>query len=132
MEELLKSIRENEGFEGMPYKDHLGYDTIGIGTKLPITEEEAMMLARIRLEAKESNLITRWGAYNRMPEDIQYMCLEMCYQLGVSGFLKFKKMVQALEKNDWNTAYNEGLDSKWATQTPNRAKKVLQPLTKKV
>ena len=48
----------------------------------------------------------------------------MCYQLGLGGFSKFKKTISYLEKENYLEASKEMLDSKWAKQTPNRAKKL--------
>ena len=48
----------------------------------------------------------------------------MCYQLGVSGVSKFKKTLEYLENNEFKMASREMLDSLWARQTPNRAKKL--------
>mgnify|MGYP003153984672 CR=1 FL=1 len=45
----------------------------------------------------------------------------MCFQLGVSGFSKFKKTIDHLENNRYGKASAEMLDSRWAIQTPNRA-----------
>ena len=48
----------------------------------------------------------------------------MCYQLGLAGFSKFKKTISYIEKKNYKEASKEMLDSKWAKQTPNRAKKL--------
>ena len=42
--------------------------------------------------------------------------------MGYSGVGKFKNMIKALQNNDTKTASIEMLDSRWAKQTPNRAK----------
>jgi lysozyme len=122
------SIKINEGFKGMPYQDTEGFDTIGYGTKLPITEREAGLILKHRLMQSEKQIDSKWLAYSRMPKDVQEMCLEMVYQMGIGGFMKFKKMIQALEKGDYDKAYDEGVDSKWYSQTPYRALKVLSIL----
>ena len=46
---LISSLTIDEGFRGNPYKDSLGHLTIGIGTKLPLTETEAQWLLGERL-----------------------------------------------------------------------------------
>ena len=46
----------------------------------------------------------------------------MCFQLGKTGVSKFKKMFTALQTEDYTTASEEMLDSKWFEQTPVRAK----------
>ena len=48
----------------------------------------------------------------------------MCYQLGLSGFSKFKKTIYYLETEQYEEASIEMLDSLWAKQTPNRAKEL--------
>ena len=51
--------------------------------------------------------------------------IEMVFQLGETGVSKFKNMLKALEEGpDYKTAAIEMLDSRWAKQTPNRAKKM--------
>jgi lysozyme len=48
----------------------------------------------------------------------------MCFQMGRSGVANFKKFLAAAERKDWDAASGEMLDSKWAKQTPGRAKKL--------
>ena len=48
----------------------------------------------------------------------------MAYQMGVSGLLKFKKALTAAEAWRLGMLAIELLDSKWAKQTPKRARKV--------
>jgi lysozyme len=48
----------------------------------------------------------------------------MAYQMGVDGVLKFKKMMIALQAENYEAAYKEALNSKWAQQTPERAQRV--------
>jgi len=50
--------------------------------------------------------------------------LNMAYQLGFAGFCKFKKTIAYLQEAEWEKASEEMLDSKWAVQTPNRAKEL--------
>ena len=50
--------------------------------------------------------------------------VEMCYQLGLRGFSKFKKTIYYLETEQYEEASIEMLDSLWAKQTPNRAKEL--------
>jgi lysozyme len=126
--DLIQSIKESEGYRGMPYDDHLGNPTIGFGTLLPLNEVEATILLKHRLDVMRARVASNWNAYNRMPDNVKAMVLEMAYQLGVSGFFKFKKMIRALEKNDWQTAYDEGIASLWHEQTPKRSERVLSVL----
>ena len=122
MKALLEEIKINEGFRGTVYKDTEGFDTIGYGTKLPLNEEEAELLAEHRLIAKIKEIEKREPFINSLDIEIQSVIIEMCYQMGVSGVLRFKKMWQALKSGDRAEAAAQMLDSRWAVQTPNRAR----------
>lgn len=119
--DLIESIKSNEGFLGVVYKDTEGFDTIGIGTKLPLSYDEAVLLARFRLGLKTVELIKKEPFVKSLPLDKQHILIEMSYQMGVKGVLKFKKMFIALKSFNYELASREMLDSKWAKQTPNRA-----------
>lgn len=45
----------------------------------------------------------------------------MCFNVGVSGLLAFKRMLAACERGDYGRAAEEMLDSKWAKQVGGRA-----------
>ena len=99
---LLDNIKESEGFRSSVYKDTLGIDTIGYGfaiKDLHLTRDDCDRI----LERKVAELKIR--VHNK-------------------GFSKFKKTLAYLEKHEFEKAAVEMLDSKWAKQTPNRAKKL--------
>ena len=54
--------------------------------------------------------------------------LNMAFQMGTAGVMKFKQMLAALDNKDWQRAKAMALDSAWATQTPQRAHRVAQQL----
>ena len=45
----------------------------------------------------------------------------MCFNLGYPRLSKFKKFLAAARNEDWETAADEMMDSKWATQVGDRA-----------
>jgi lysozyme len=51
----------------------------------------------------------------------QEVLVEMVYQLGLTGVLGFRRMLDALRQSDYRLASVEMLRSRWAEQTPNRA-----------
>jgi len=124
MENLINDIKKNEGFSGNIYKDTLGFDTIGYGTKLPLNEDEALLILEYRLKAKIKELEQKEPFVNKLPRQVQEILAEMCYQMGVEGVLKFKKMWEALKRFDYIEASKQMMYSLWAKQTPNRAKKL--------
>ena len=127
LDRLIESLKQEEGFRGIPYEDKLGIPTIGYGTKLPLSEEEAELLLKHRLDKKILELNEKEPFFLELPQKAQEVIANMAYQLGVGGVLKFKKMWAALKKGDYQKAADEMLDSKWAReQTPNRAKKLAE------
>ena len=130
LDDLVVSIKTHEGFEGNVYEDHLGYETVGYGTKMPISRKEATVLLRMRLSDKIEALKKRKPVFAQLPAEAQKVLAEMAYQLGVAGLLKFKKTWEHLENHDFYEASAEGLDSLWARQTPKRAKELMERLSK--
>ncbi len=124
LDNLVISIKENEGFRGNVYQDTLGFDTVGFGTKMPISEKEATVLLRMRINGKIEELSRRKPLFTQLPHEVQEILAEMAYQLGVTGLLKFRKTWLYLEENEYESASIEMLDSLWAKQTPNRAKEL--------
>ena len=127
MNKLIESIKKHEGYVGIVYKDSLGIDTIGYGLAIKDLELDED-ICEIILERKITQLIDRinnkFSWYKYMPQEIKDIVTEMCYQLGVTGFSKFKKTIAYLQNKEWRNASIEMLDSRWAKQTPNRAKEM--------
>ena len=124
---LKESIIKNEGYVGIVYKDSLGIDTIGYGfaiKDLEFDKDICDLILERKLKDLESRIKLKFGWYPFMPKTIQDVVMEMCYQLGVTGFSKFVKTITYLKDKDFKNASIEMLDSKWAKQTPNRAKKM--------
>ena len=127
MKNLIENIKESEGFVSHVYNDSLGIPTIGYGFAIKdlILDED---IAEEILLRKVINLTQRvdrkFDWFNTAPDVIKEVVVEMSYQLGLGGFSRFKKTISYLEKDNYLEASKEMLDSKWAKQTPNRAKKL--------
>jgi len=121
--------KEDDGFKtgGKPYKDHLGFDTIGYGTRLPLSEKECEMLLIHRLDNITKELLVSRLDDDKKVEDIIYnlsdkrkeVLFEMAYQLGVPKTMKFK-MWKAIEDGNFDRASVEMIQSRWYKQTPKR------------
>ena len=60
-------------------------------------------------------------AFYNLPENIQHVLVNMCFNLGHPRLSNFKKFIGAMQISDWETAAVEMMDSKWAGQVGNRA-----------
>jgi lysozyme len=130
-ERLCCDVQDNEGFRATAYRDSLNRLTVGFGLCIDpdvpgagITREEAATILRMRLMRLQGEVASAVPGFYDHPDPVQQALVEASYQMGVAGLLGFKKMLQALEARDYEAAADEGLDSKWANQTPARAKKV--------
>ena len=127
MKDLLESIKKHEGFVEHVYDDSLDIPTIGYGfaiKDLVLDEDIAEEILIRKLEKLKRNANARFQWLEDMPQEIQAVVLNMCYQLGVTGVSKFRKAISALQEGEWHEAADEMLDSLWARQTPNRAEEL--------
>lgn len=146
---LIEMIRYDEGQKLTVYKDTEGYWTIGVGHLL--TKDPSKALAILELDKlvgnktygyineKQSSEILKSDINNAVKQisrtelNTVYIQLDtvrrsalvnMVFQLGVSGVLKFRKMLKYLQAGEYEKAADESLGSLWGKQTPNRAKRV--------
>lgn len=122
-EELLDRVLRHEGFKNKPYLDTVGVSTFGHGLTY-ITAEESRHIVAARLHRLRGHIYGEYDWLFLRDEALIDVLTEMAFQLGLSGTYKFTKMWAALEEQDYVTAAAEMLDSKWAIQTPGRAKEL--------
>jgi len=123
-------ITHHEGFRSKPYKDTYGL-SIGYGTSLThgISKEEALILLNYRTIALNRKLMTRaW--FRNLPTMKQAIVLDLAYNVGITGVLKFKDMITALSRHDYHLAALAMKDSIWYRQTGTRAKHLVQLMEK--
>ena len=121
---LIDEIKKHEGFRSTVYKCSEGFDTIGYGfaiKDLILDKAIAEMILDRKLKALTENINNKFDWFNESPQKVQDVVSNMCYQIGLSGFSKFKKTIYYLETEQYEEAADEMLDSLWARQTPNRA-----------
>ena len=124
---LIDSIKEHEGYVPTVYKDSLGIDTIGYGFAIKdlfLNQDICDTILERKLKDLKDKIDSKFDWYKYMPPEIQDIVVEMCYQMGVYGFSRFKKAIAYLQDKKFKEASVEMLDSRWAEQTPNRAKEL--------
>ena len=127
MDDLLKRIKHHEGFRSKVYKCTEGFDTIGYGfaiKDLVMDEDIAEEILLRKVESLISRVRKKFNWLDSVPPAVQGVIVEMSYQMGITGVSKFKKALHAMQMLQWKKAADEMLDSRWARQTPNRAKEL--------
>lgn len=124
MSKLIEQLKHHEGLRLKPYKCTAGKWTIGYGRNLDdrgITKYEAeLMLAHDVAEIREK-LRSAFCFWRLLDEPRKAVLVNMAFNIGVHGLLKFKKTLALIEARDYSAASLEMLDSNWAAQVPNRA-----------
>ena len=129
--EILEDIKKHEGFESKVYKCTEGYDTIGYGfaiKDLVIDKDVADLILMKKIHKILERVLVAFPWFQNINNEAKSVIINMCYQLGIRGFSKFKKTIYLLETEQYEDASIEMLDSLWAKQTPNRAKELSEKL----
>jgi len=123
---LIDMLILHEGKRHHVYKCSEGYETIGCGRNisesgLGLSDGEIDFLLRNDLMRVQSELAANVPCYEKLSEPRQAVLMDMCFNLGISRFLQFQKMLTALEMEEYAEAAKEMLDSKWARQVGKRS-----------
>lgn len=123
-QKLKGLLLQHESYRQFPYTDTTGHLTIGIGRNLidrGISSTEAFYLLDDDIVYFTNKLNHYFPFFVKLCENRQVALINMCFNLGIQGFLGFKGMILALEAQDYERAADEMLNSKWAEQVGERA-----------
>ena len=148
MHEAIERLIVHEGLRLKPYKCPAGYLTIGVGRNVetnPITEEEkkvvgdwergitengAKYLLKNDILKAHKDCKRFVEGYKDLDDERQYALLDMCFNLGIIGLLKFRKMLYAMSIGDYRGAAKECLNSKYAKDVGKRAVRIARTIEK--
>jgi lysozyme len=128
LDRLITSLQQHEGFRALVYDDATGLPigpgtvvqgnpTIGYGwalNKLPMSKGFALAHLRSTAQDKIAELLVRAPWVAALDDVRRTVLFELAYNLGVSGLLEFRKMLRALQQQEYVRAGAELVDSKWA------------------
>lgn len=133
--DLQRQLRCDEGVRPCVYKDHLGYDTIGVGRLVDARKQGAGLrpveidfLLNNDIDDRIDQLTRRLSWFQTLDDARQGVLLNMSFQLGVEGLLGFKNTLSMVKDARYAAAAEAMLLSKWAEQTPERAKRMSQQM----
>ena len=135
MKRLLASVKQHEGYKDHVYLDTRNKRTVGVGhlcvedhwedhKKYP--EEMLMNVLKDDLKNAIQGAGELCSDCPDLRDQAKELIVEMVFQLGKTGVSKFRNMWKALKEKppSYSVAAKEMLDSRWAKQTPNRAKEM--------
>lgn len=126
---LMDKIKENEGFTDTPFWD-LKQWTWGYGCTAPgendkhyydnrekptITKLQAENLLRVRLQqcVDDFERVFKNQNINTVRKEA---LIEMIFNIGLTSFMKFNRMIRYIRENNFKAAAFEAMDSRWFKQ----------------
>lgn len=131
LEEALERCKKHEGLRLKPYRCTAGKLTIGYGRNLDdvgISKEEADELFLADWKQAEKELLKAVSWADSMSKRRYYVLVEMVFNMGISRFLQFKKMIECCRTGDYDKAAEQALDSAWHKQVGKRAETLAKAL----
>lgn len=134
-QELTRQLRGDEDVRPCVYPDSLGYATIGVG-RLVDSRKAGAGLRPVEMDFMLQNdiddrieaLTRKLPWFQDLDDARRGVLLNMSFQLGVDGLLQFVRTLELVRTGKYDLAAAAMMESKWATQTPNRAKRLSEQM----
>ncbi len=127
MKKIVELLKKHEGVRLRPYLCSAGKVTIGVGRNIEdigISDEESDFLLMNDIKRTIRELCENVNFFDTMDGVRKVALVDMCFNLGISRFLKFKKTLKFLSEKNYPAAADEMLNSRWARQVGPRAKRL--------
>ena len=136
----------HEGLRLQPYYCSRKKLTIGIGRCVetnPFTPEElkvvgdwkhgitrgaAVYLLYNDIKRIYFDLKKKIDFFSSLDDERQYALIDMAFNIGVDGLLRFRRMLKYMKSQQFNQAADECLNSKYATQVGKRALRIAETI----
>ena len=134
IEELRKELIRDEGIVLVPYRDTLGYLTIGVGHLLQsndrlmkLTHAEAIDILDQDIQMAEHRLDKIYPKWRELDEVRQRTTLNLCFNLGMK-LAQFKKFLHSLSLGNFDKAADQLMQSKWYGQVKLRGPRIIHAM----
>ena len=139
MDKLTDQLKRHEGYRKRMYLCTAGKETIGFGYNLKanplhlsnleignaykngMNEVEAERILKLMISKCVDQLEEAIPFINKLDTVRQDCLINMCFNMGLVGLLKFKKALLLVKAGDYQKASIEMLNSKWSKDVGNRA-----------
>ena len=139
LDKLREEIVADEGCKFEIYLDHLALKTFGIGHLVkegdpeykqsigtPVSRERVHQAFNLDMLVTIEDCRRLYGDFDELPEECQHIIANMMFNLGYPRLSRFVGMKAGVDARDWHKAADEMVDSKWYTQVPNRAERLVE------
>lgn len=124
---------DSEGFSPSIYTDKTGHPTIGYGHNLSVYSYEGKRITKAYglltdiLKENHKTLLS-YGWYKNLDAMRRMVILDLSYNLGLSGLLKFKQFIKAIENKNYALAVERLQKSPYFNQVKKRASRNMEIL----
>ena len=138
VEQLREQLKIDEGCVYEIYNDHLGYPTFGIGHLVRESDPENGSPVGTKVSEDRvadafdddigivlSDCNKLYPDFEDLPEEAQQIIANMMFNLGRPRLSKFVGMKRGVDAEDWDTAADEMVDSRWYRQVGERAERLV-------
>ena len=131
MSELTEMLRKHEGVRDKVYLCSAGYETIGVGRNiseygLGLSDDEINYLLNNDIKRVREELTEEYYWFAGLDEARQDAMIDISFNLGQTRLRGFVKSLEAMAREDFDTAADEFMDSKWSEQVGDRAVEVTE------
>ena len=135
---LKTQIKQHEGEVLEIYEDSLGLKTLGVGHlitegdyeyDLPVGTPVSQVVVDAYFEldfyehvAETIQVFGDQEDFHDLPQSIQHVLVDMCFNLGAPRLAKFKNMLSACREHDWTQMAIQMEDSRWYNQVGVRSR----------
>ena len=132
--DLMEELKEEEGFSRHCYICTEGKHTVGYGRNidsnggLGLSENEAEYLLQNDVQRSIDECSRGFGWFDDLDTVRQSVVVQLAFWIGYPSLSNFSRMSMAIARKDFETAANELLDSKLATQVPGRTARLAEQL----
>lgn len=131
MSELTEMLRKHEGVRDKVYLCSAGYETIGVGRNisedgLGLSDDEIGYLLNNDIKRVREELTEEYYWFAGLDEARQDAMIDISFNLGQTRLRGFVKSLEAMAREDFDTAADEFMDSKWSEQVGDRAVEVTE------
>ena len=101
---------------------HGAYDDVS--EEEGITEERCYELFQHDVQLAIAGCKGLYHNWEEIPQEMRHILVNMCFQMGQTGLSRFKNMNHGVSQEAWGVVAMEMMNSRWAQQTPERAKRL--------
>lgn len=138
---LVRELIRDEGLRLKPYRDSLGYWTVGVGHLLTgnelaqfvdpatgivrrkLTEERALALLHVDIARAEVNLSRIYPRWNDLDPVRQRALLNLSFNLG-ARLCQFRGFLGQIDRRDWPAAGRHLMQALWWKQVKSRGPRI--------